>query len=222
MADELNNIKFRDIIAAPLTAIIDAGVMAAKATNDFIKTIGFHEPKDKTGDELGELRKVTFSYTRNTLDNVPAQFQIEVPLLSIMPIPCIEVKSAEIEFAVNLVNIENSPREVNLDDPDSVRGIQKFYPKEASSILSLNNPNTATRLSPASRKVQLEKLIERNATLSTGKSLTVSVARTEKTNNEVSSNYDMKIKIQVGQSDIPVGLARMFTIMEESILEEKR
>ena len=222
MSDDLNNIKFRDIIAAPLTAIVDAGVIAAKATNDFIRSVGFHEPKDKTGDEFGELRNVTFSYTRNNADNVPASYRIEVPLLSIMPIPCIEVKSADIEFSVNLVSIETTAREVNVENPDSVRAIQKFNPKEASQIFSAISPKASTNLTQTAKKAQLEKLVDRSATLSTGKSLIVNVAKTTKSNNEVSSNYDMKIKIHVEQADIPIGLSKIFTIMEESVIEQKK
>jgi len=222
MSDELNNIKFRDIIAAPLTAIVDAGVIAAKATNDFIRSVGFHEPKDKTGDELGRLRNVTFSYVRNDADDVPATFHIEVPLLSIMPIPCIEVRSADIEFSVNLVSIETTAREVDVLNPDSVKAIQKSNPREASQILSALNSKTSPKLSQAAKKAQLEKMLDRSATLTTAKSLTVNVAKTTKTNNEVSSNYDMKIKIHVEQADIPVGLSKIFTILEESVLERKK
>jgi len=219
MSDELNNIRFRDIIAAPLTAIVDAGVIAAKATNDFIKSVGFHEPKNKTGDEFGELRNVSFTYTRNDADNVPTQFRIEVPLLSIMPIPCIEVKSADIEFSVNLVGIETSAREVDVMSPDSVQAIQNNHPKDASRIRAImRNP----KMSQATKRALLEKFVDRNPTLSTGKSVTVNVAQTTKSNSEVSSNYDMKVRVHVEQADIPVGLSKIFTILEESVLERKR
>jgi hypothetical protein len=219
MSEELNNIRFRDIIAAPLTAIVDAGVIAAKATNDFIKSVGFHEPKNKTGDEFGELRNISFVYTRNDAHDVPTQFRIEVPLLSIMPIPCIEVKSAEIEFSVNLVGVETNSREVDVLNPDSVQAIQNMHPADASRIRALLKNK---KISQAAKKAVLEKFVDRNPTLSTGKSLTVNVAQTTKSNSEVSSNYDMKVKVHVQQADIPVGLSKIFTILEESVLERKK
>jgi hypothetical protein len=219
MSEELNNIRFRDIIAAPLTAIVDAGVIAAKATNDFIKSAGFHEPKDKTGDEFGELRNISFVYTRNDAHDVPTQFRIEVPLLSIMPIPCIEVKSAEIEFSVNLVGVETNSREVDVLNPDSVQAIQNMHPADASRIRAIVRNK---KMSQAAKKAVLEKFVDRNPTLSTGKSLTVNVAQTTKSNSDVSSNYDMKVKVHVQQADIPVGLSKIFTILEESVLERKK
>jgi hypothetical protein len=156
-----NSLDLKDIIGAPLRAIIEGEALAAQSTVDFIKTIGFLEPKPGT-DFFGSLRMITFTYQKPNLNPEIKEnqtFQISVPLLSIIPIPLIQISTSEIEFALNITETET---------------------KGTSPIL---------------------------------KSVFQNLSKTE--------NYQMKVKINIQQADVPVGLSKIFGIMEQTLLEKQ-
>jgi hypothetical protein len=109
------------LIGAPLHALIDAESQAAEATASFIERVGFRRPPpaDRTAgppegsprppeerDELGNLRMVTFRYQRPGAEG-PRTLRVDVPLLSLLPIPALQIKDARLEFFVKIVDVES-------------------------------------------------------------------------------------------------------------------
>lgn len=121
---ELKQIPFGVLIGGPLTAAIEAQAMAAQSTIDFIQKIGFKAPaqndfaqsmlfQDISQDaDAGELRYVKFRYSRagdidpNTGAAQPKKdFELEVPLLTITPIPYIRIDEITIDFKAKLTDM---------------------------------------------------------------------------------------------------------------------
>ena len=98
------------LIGGPLKAIIEAQSLSAIATADFIKNVGF-----KGGpDQAKEAIMVSFKYMQPVPDgkggmtNSPAQ--IDAPLITLMPIPCLLVSEARIAFEMTVTQSECQER----------------------------------------------------------------------------------------------------------------
>lgn len=117
----LANIPFGALIGGPLDACIEAQAKSALTTVDFIKSVGFgHNPK--TG--LEEALAVTFRYKSNG-----RIVELEVPLLTIVPVPYIHVDSIDINFIAN-ISAESSTSETleqSSEASASLKGGAKFW-----------------------------------------------------------------------------------------------
>jgi hypothetical protein len=90
----LNGIDYSALIGGPLEAAIKAQTTAAKSTWEFIQEVGLYEDKD-TGEK--KAVNVTFTYQRD------GELQkLIVPILVIVPIPCIEVNEINIDFKAKI------------------------------------------------------------------------------------------------------------------------
>lgn len=110
---ELRSLPLFEIIGAPLVAIVQAQAQAARATVEFIEAIGFN-PAEKEGDsenKAGELRMAEFIYTKPDENREPATFVARVPVLSLVPIPGIQVKNAKISFTAKITDAVDEPSE---------------------------------------------------------------------------------------------------------------
>lgn len=112
--DELKQIPFAHLIGSPLKAAIESQALAAKTTVDFIKEVGFKAPSTGspvdvamglTDDaDMGEVRNVTFTYTKKDEDGGDASFELTVPILTITPIPYIRIEEMTIDFQAKLTD----------------------------------------------------------------------------------------------------------------------
>ena len=109
IAAEFKGLPMADLVSAPLTAACDAQVRLANATADFIKVIGFlpppAPPQGTTLDPeaVGATRTASFAFTRPVpaTDTAPATTEdvtLTVPLLAIVNIPALSIKTVDIEF----------------------------------------------------------------------------------------------------------------------------
>lgn len=91
VVNELAAIPFGTLIGGPLTAAVEAQTHAAMTTVDFIKAVGF--------DKNNNVANITFAFM-----NGPAQepMKLQVPLLSIVPIPFLRIENLDIHFKASL------------------------------------------------------------------------------------------------------------------------
>jgi len=113
---ELSQIPFSQLIGAPLKAAVEAQALAAQSTIEFIHKVGFTQPNglgaqpdllfdDPTQDaNAGELRNVSFRYTKRDENGAAREFELTVPLLSITPIPYIRIDEMTIDFNAKLTD----------------------------------------------------------------------------------------------------------------------
>lgn len=92
-------IQLADTIGGVLSAIVDAQRAAAETTVRYIQDIGLVTNEEGTIN----LRTTSFRFKKLDENQVPGDFELEVPLLSLVPIPAISIKSATIKFAYEIV-----------------------------------------------------------------------------------------------------------------------
>jgi len=177
----LQAIPFSSMIGGPLKACIEAQAMAAKTTWDFIQEVGLNiDPK--TGEK--KAVNVAFSFIQNG-----HEVQLNVPLLTIVPIPYIAIHSIDINFKAN---ISASSSSVN----------------EQSSSSSLNagaEVKAGLKIGPFHMDAKL------NANYSSKKD---SKATEE---SKYSVEYTMDIAVKAGQDSMPAGLAKVLELLGNSL-----
>lgn len=107
MASILTPLFLNELLGAPMTAVVEAEAQAARATADFIKEVGFTGTGDITNPALGDVRMVNFNYSRRNADGSLQKVSMEVPLLSLVPIPAVQVAEATIDLDVLLTSVSN-------------------------------------------------------------------------------------------------------------------
>ena len=86
-------LPFSSMIGGPLKACIEAQAMAAKTSWEFIKDVGLNT------DEKGQKSAVMVAFSFNKGGRMT---QLNVPLLTIVPIPYIAINSVDINFKANI------------------------------------------------------------------------------------------------------------------------
>ncbi len=90
---ELASLDFESLIGGPLVATVRAQGLAAVSTVDFIKSVGF--------DEDDNVVYVNFNYRK---DDTTAS--LEVPLLSMVPIPYLRVEEMTLDFKAKITSVQ--------------------------------------------------------------------------------------------------------------------
>ena len=157
---ELRQIPFQHLIGAPMKAAIEAQALAAQSTIEFIQKVGFKTPgggfepndmlfEDTSADaDAGELRNVTFSYTKKDETDTPQAFQLTVPLLSIAPIPYLRIDEMTIDFSAKLTDSIERRTSTSFNLNTSVSGkFSAFWSpiKSEFRVSSTYNAAAATR-----------------------------------------------------------------------------
>lgn len=88
--------EFGALIGAQFSALVEAEIIAAEQTSEFIEQVGF----EKREDGQLALRMVTFQMERRDSDNVARPHIIQIPALTLIPIPLLTIDSATIDFSV--------------------------------------------------------------------------------------------------------------------------
>ena len=103
VVDQFKGLPMGDLIGGPLKAAVEANVLLAKSTAQFINDIGFIPTKDADGNLLpGAPRMSDFSFERPGKDTegkpTVEMVRIKVPMLAIVPIPNLQVNDVNITF----------------------------------------------------------------------------------------------------------------------------
>lgn len=111
---ELSSINFGSIIGGSLNAIVEAQSQSAHTTVDFIKKVGFQPGNEKAPPDPVY---VSFRYDKEISPYKPAtetepekaaecrKMVLEVPILTMMPIPFIRLEEATIDFNVKINSV---------------------------------------------------------------------------------------------------------------------
>ena len=128
---ELSSIDFASMLGGPLVAVINAQAQSAMATVNFIKEVGFKKPapnSQNAGDDTSTLDPiyVTFKYPKEISPYVPAvnggnptpavyeTQNLQVPILTMLPIPFIRIDVTTIDFNAKINSIEYQKTDTNL------------------------------------------------------------------------------------------------------------
>lgn len=102
-----NNVLSLDqLIGAPIHALVEAETQAAWATARFVRGVGFEPGQSDDPSELGGLQMVRFRRRRQRADGSEEALDVEIPLLSLLPIPALQIRDAELDYTVKIVATE--------------------------------------------------------------------------------------------------------------------
>lgn len=113
LGEEFQGLPMENLIGAPLNAACNANVNLAKATAEFIETIGFVQGEDGKSQDV---RTAKFAFDKPVIvtdaqGNQTFQkerIDIEVPLLSVVQIPSLKVDTVDITFDMEVKTSEKS------------------------------------------------------------------------------------------------------------------
>ena len=184
-------IDFGEMIGAPLNAIIQGETIAAQASADFIQTVGF--VPDGLADSFGSLRMISFEFERKSESNPNGTETaiMRVPLLSLIPIPLLQVKNATIEFGLNITDFVSS----QASSQTSSGGAQSRIASKGFSFVGAAKPRVKVLPQPIPTK--------------------------STTTQNTTTNVDLQMKLNIVQADIPSGLAKLFSAFEAAMGEVK-
>ena len=90
ISNSLSSLPIQELVSAPLVASAVAQSQLAQITHDFIKNVGLNDD--------GITQTISFSYT----DSTGTSKTLTVPLLVIINIPSLAVKTVKIDFSLNV------------------------------------------------------------------------------------------------------------------------
>lgn len=138
-----------DLLGAPMAAVVQAEAIAARATADFIKEVGFTKSTDAADPDFGAIKSISFSYNRQNADGSSQMASITVPLLTIVPIPTLRVAQAviELDLAITQPEVSNngggdssSKKNFGIEQPLRLKALFAKKP-------TVSSPNTGNSIS---------------------------------------------------------------------------
>lgn len=116
VSEQFSGLDMQQLIGAPLSAAADASMQLAQSTADFINEVGF--------DEQGKVRTTIFKYQKTGVNEDGTEQleekQVDVPLLSIVPIPNLQVDEVNVLFDMEVQKSEK--QEIPQDTEGSISG----------------------------------------------------------------------------------------------------
>lgn len=177
----LQAIPFGSIIGGPLNACIEAQAMAAQTSWKFIDAVGLMTDK-KTGEK--KTVNVSFQFLQNG-----RMAQINVPLLTIVPIPYIAIQTVDIAFKANISASSSSVTETSsssaLEAELGAEGKIGYGPFSVSANMKANYSSKKDSKSTQDSKYSVE--------------------------------YTMDVAVKAGQDSMPAGLAKVLELLNNAM-----
>ena len=229
----LENLSFKDLIGKPMTAAIEAQAEAAKSTLDFVKQMCVTSP-----DGSQQVAVVSFEFFKNG-----KKARINLPLLSLVNIPSLEIKSMTYKFTAKIdshssiiVTHGNSP----VKSAASTSGPEEKKKKTsdtataetAAADTTATNDNatdttatdtTATDTAGGDKKKNSTTPAGESSVSKTSKETAIAASYTAQTGTSATkdSKYavstTMDIGITIEPNEIPGGIKTMLSILDGAI-----
>lgn len=160
MGESQQTFDFREInelyqlFAAPVLATIDADFYAARKFIEYIKEYGFDAPTtnpEAPKSDWGKLKTIKFRYFTQGQGGVLIEHRIELPLISLIPLPILQIDRATFDMNVRILGgvdqKSKTPDPPRLKNDKTVQEPAETTP-QFLAILSPVNENKNDRLSP--------------------------------------------------------------------------
>lgn len=181
VTNSLQAIPFSSLIGGPLNACIEAQAMAARRTWEFIQEAGL-EVDLETGEK--KAVNVTFSFMQGG-----RMMQLDVPLLTIVPIPYIAIHDVDINFKASISASTSTATEqsegTSMGGDLSMNGGVKLGLFHVDAKLNANYSSKKDSKATAESKYCVE--------------------------------YTMDVAVKAGQDSMPAGLAKILEILGNSL-----
>lgn len=176
----LQAIPFGSVIGGPLKACVDAQAQAAQTTWEFIKQVGLTE------DEKGSVKaiNVQFEYV-----NGGRRMMLNVPLLTIVPIPYIAIDEIDINFKAQISasssQVQENSSSLNVDAGVKAKASFRGFFCKASAEMHCNVSSKKDSKATQESKYSVE--------------------------------YTMDVHVHAGQDSMPAGMAKVLEILNSSV-----
>lgn len=134
--------ELKDLISGPLVATIDADSISARRYLSYLLELAFESYNQETG-EVGKMRTLDFTYRSQDVNGAHLQ-RISIPLLTLVPLPLLQVKEADFDFDIQIVDAVSA-------DTDATFSLKNGATPSHRSIAS---EGVKLRVSMASAKVE--------------------------------------------------------------------
>ena len=176
----LQAIPFGSMIGGPLKACIEAQAMAAQTSWQFIQEVGLNTKADGQKEAIN----VSFQFLQNG-----RMVQLNVPLLTIVPIPYIAIHDIDINFKANISASSSSVSEQS----------------SSSNVEGGGEGKTGLRIGP----------FHMSATMKANYSSKKDSKATQE--SKYSVEYTMDVAVKAGQDSMPAGLAKVLELLGSSL-----
>jgi hypothetical protein len=207
LVEELNSLDFSVYIGGPLQAAVQAQHAASMSQVSFIQAVGFEEdPTSTSTPKTQKLRYVDFAYAKSTANpdfgKTLAQLQQEGRAVDVIP-NTIDVKN---QFIENNVTIK-VPFLTMLTIP-ALR-IEEITIDFNAKLTSTETSNVSSEFAASAELGINYKIVNFKAT--------ASYKRTSTRGTSVEKTYNMGVHVLASNAEIPEGLDRILTMLENSI-----
>jgi len=148
--------------------------------------------------------------TTEDKDAVPAVFdemQLEVPILTMLPIPFIRVEEGEINFNAKITSMEYTRV------GSQFKGSTSFgYNSRTSGSASGGSGVITSLFAKSSAKVKYSSSVNFK--------VNASYQRTSRQGSKVDKTYQLGVKVKVAQDEIPAGMEKLLGILEDAIVAQ--
>lgn len=174
----LNGLPFESIIGGPLSACIKAQSEAAISTVNFIESVGLQQGEGGTKEAV----YVAFSYIQNG-----RRVNVNVPLLTIVPIPYIAINNISLDFKVAITGTESAL----IEDEDSISENREKKEEQKKGGGWLTKRKTSKMTTTVSSKKDSKSTQE----------------------SKFSIEATMDVQVQAGQESMPAGMAKILDLL---------
>ncbi len=206
---ELQQLPLQYMLSEPLTAVIKAQALAAQTTLQFIQSFGLDDTSGGTGTPTYTAKTVDFTYTHQVPDpanpgeTVPVTSTLTVPLLAIIPIPYIRASDLNVSFEFKIRDVQSTDSTTKLTGTTSYDFTQDTKGSFGGGVLGiLGGPSGS-----ADEKSHFN----------------LTVSATYQSTNRASTDRSATFKMTMNavQDQIPEGLARVLTMLNDAISAQK-
>jgi hypothetical protein len=172
MSAEFSGLPMDQLIGAPLKAACDAQTLLARATAEFIRTVGMEPAGDGKDPNKLKARTVDFTFDRPrsnpnpalpagggaAQDNAIETMKLSVPLLAILNTPSLSVKEVDVEFTMEVKSATSSKDTKESAGDFTAKGSGGFGPFSVSVEVhgSVSSKSENTRTSDNSAKYDVK------------------------------------------------------------------
>lgn len=111
--------ELKNLISGPLVATIDADTISTRRYLSYLYELAFDRYDHTTG-KVGNLRSLEFTYYTTDSDGRHSH-RVSIPLLTLVPLPLLQVKEADFEFDIQIIDAVSADKNAtfSLKNPDN-------------------------------------------------------------------------------------------------------
>ncbi len=230
----LRAIPFENIIGGPLQACVKAQRLAAQTTVDFIREVGLEDvpvrdadgkvlmaPRlDRYGNEIKDEKgnAIMFPVFEKKAVYVCFQFiqggklvRLNVPMLSIVPIPYIAINTIDISFKANIKAQASTSEEVNTSDTSD--STSKGYESSYNSAYSRNKNESRNFFGTKRNKSESSSYSSDYSRNSMEASISSKRDSVGTRDSKYSVEYTMDVAVHASQDSMPAGMAKVLELI---------